>query len=68
MVICGLTMLRYPEAWAKGNARLARKELSQFNSPKQLEHTKKVGALFMIAGALDFICMIWLIAMTRVMK
>ncbi len=61
-------MFRYPEAWAIGNARLARKELSQFNSPRQLERTKKMGKLFMILGAFEFLSMIWLIVMLRVMK
>jgi hypothetical protein len=68
IVICGLTMFRYPEAWAKGNSRIARKDLNQFDSPRQLERTRRLGKLFMTVGAFEFISMIWLIVMLHAMK
>jgi hypothetical protein len=68
IVICGLTMFRSPEAWARMNAHLARKDLSQFNSPKQLERTRKVGKLFLAVGAFELMSMTWLLIMLRTMK
>lgn len=68
IVICGLTMFRSPEVWARMNARLARKELGQFNPPKQLERTRKTGKLFMALGAFEFMSMTWLLIVLRTMK
>jgi hypothetical protein len=68
IVLCGFTMFRYPEAWAKGNARLAHKELSEFNSPRQLERTKRTGKLFMAIGAFECLSMLGLITMLRMMR
>jgi hypothetical protein len=49
----GFVMIRYPRAWAKLNARTAHKKLSEFDSPKQLAHTKQFGKLLLILAALD---------------
>jgi hypothetical protein len=34
--VLGFLMFRYPQAWAKMNARCSHKELHEFDSPKQL--------------------------------
>jgi uncharacterized protein YjeT (DUF2065 family) len=46
-VVFGLLMFRYPQTWAKLNARLSRKEIHEFDSPKQLASTRRLGALLM---------------------
>jgi uncharacterized protein YjeT (DUF2065 family) len=51
MVVLGFLMFRYPQAWAKMNARLSHKETHEFDSPKQLARTRRLGILFMILFA-----------------
>jgi hypothetical protein len=58
MVILGFLMFGYPQAWAKMNARTSRKELHQFDSSKQLAHTKQLGILFMAFAAFSFLSML----------
>jgi hypothetical protein len=58
MVILGFLMFRYPQVWAKMNARASRKELHEFDSPKQLAHTKQLGMLFMAFAAFSFLSML----------
>jgi hypothetical protein len=53
----GFTMFRYPEIWAKMNARLSPKK---FDSPKQLAQTKLRGILFMAAAAFAAMSMLYL--------
>jgi hypothetical protein len=55
MGILGFLMFRYPQAWAKGNARLSRKELHEFDSPKQLAHTRRLGILLMVLAAISLL-------------
>jgi hypothetical protein len=57
MVVLGFLLFRYPQACAKMNARLSHKELHEFDSPKQLAHTKRVGILLMVAGAFSLVSM-----------
>jgi hypothetical protein len=49
--VLGFLMFCYPRAWQKMNARLAHKKLSEFDSPKQLAHTKQFGILLLILAA-----------------
>jgi hypothetical protein len=49
--LLGFLMFRYPQAWAKMNARLSRGQLCDFDSPKQLASTRRLGALMMIFAA-----------------
>ena len=58
MVILGFLLFRYPQAWAKMNARASRKELHEFDSPRQLAHTKRVGILFMTFAAFSLLSML----------
>jgi len=51
MGVLGFLMFRYPQAWAKMNARLSHKELHVFDSPKQLASTRRLGILLMIIAA-----------------
>jgi hypothetical protein len=60
MVVLGFLMFRYPLAWAKMNARSSHKELREFDSPKQLAHTKRAGILFMIFAAFSWLSMLGL--------
>jgi hypothetical protein len=53
MAVLGFLMFRYPQAWAKLNARSARKELHAFDSPKQLAHTRQLGILIMLSAGLS---------------
>jgi hypothetical protein len=57
MGILGFLMFRYPRTWAKMNARSSHKELHEFDSPKQLGHTKRVGILFMFAATFSLLSM-----------
>jgi ABC-type transporter Mla maintaining outer membrane lipid asymmetry ATPase subunit MlaF len=66
--VLGLLMFRYPAAWAKGNARLSHKELHEFDSPKQLASTRRLGILFMIAAAFSFLSMLALKAVLVPLK
>ena len=59
MGVLGFLMFRYPEAWAKMNARLSRKELKEFDSPRQLASTKRLGVLLMILGAFSLASMLY---------
>ena len=68
MGVLGFLMFRYPEMWAKMNARLSRKELKEFDSPRQRESTKRLGVLFMIAAAFSFASMLYLKAMLVQLK
>ena len=47
----GFLMFRCPQAWAKMNARLSHKKLHEFDSPKQLASTRRLGSLLMILAA-----------------
>ncbi len=58
IIILGFLMFRYPQVWAKMNARASRKELHEFDSPKQLAHTKQVGILFMTFAVFSFLSML----------
>jgi len=58
IVILGFLMFRYPQTWAKMNARASRKDLHQFDSPKQLAHTRRVGILFITFAAFSFLSML----------
>jgi uncharacterized protein YjeT (DUF2065 family) len=51
MGVLGFLMFLYPQAWAKMNARLSHKELHEFDSPKQLASTRRLGILLMIVAA-----------------
>lgn len=56
--ISGLVMFRHPHAWAKANARLARKEPKEFNSLRQLEAIKRLGILLMVLGLFSLLCVL----------
>jgi hypothetical protein len=58
----GLLMLCFPKGWAKMNARAARRELRDFDSPKQLAQTRRLGILFMIFAAFSLLSMLFVIA------
>jgi hypothetical protein len=51
-------MLRYSQAWAKMNARLAHKDIHEFDSPKQLASTRRLGILLMILAAFSLLSML----------
>lgn len=63
MCVLGFLMFRYPQAWAKMNAGVSRKELHEFDSPKQLASIRRVGRLMMIFAAFSFLSMLYLKAM-----
>jgi hypothetical protein len=48
MGVWGFLMFRFPETWAKINARFSDKK---FHSPKQLATTKLLGILVMLIAA-----------------
>jgi hypothetical protein len=68
MGVLGFLMFRYPQAWAKMNARVSRKELHEFDSPKQLAHTRRLGILFMILAAFSLLSMLYLKAVLARLK
>jgi hypothetical protein len=68
MVVLGFLMFRYPQAWAKGNAQLSHKELHEFDSPKQLASTRRLGILFMITAAFSLLSMLALKAVLVPLK
>ena len=68
MCVLGFTMFRYPQAWAKGNAYLARKELKEFDSPRQLEHTKRLGIALMVLFPLSLVTVLWSDAVLRLAR
>jgi hypothetical protein len=47
----GFLMFRHPQAWAKMNALVSHKEVHEFDSPKQLAHTRRVGIFMLVAAA-----------------
>jgi hypothetical protein len=55
MGVLGFLMFRYPQAWAKMNARLSHKEPHEFDSPKQLASTRRFGILLMILAAFSLL-------------
>jgi hypothetical protein len=55
MSMLGFLMFRYPQAWAKMNAGLSHKELHEFDSPKQLASTRRLGVLLMILAAFSLL-------------
>lgn len=57
--LLGFLMFRYAEMWAKMNTRVSRKELKEFDSPRQLASTKRLGVLFMVAAAFSFVSMLY---------
>ncbi len=58
MGVLGSLMFRYPQAWAKMNARLTHKELHVFDSPKQLASTRRLGILLVILAAFSLLSML----------
>jgi uncharacterized protein YjeT (DUF2065 family) len=68
MVVLGFLMFRYPQAWAKMNARLSHKELHEFDSPKQLASTRRLGILFMILFVFSLLTMLAVKAVLVPMK
>jgi hypothetical protein len=58
MGVLGFLMLRYPQTWAKMNARLSHRELREFDSPKQLASTRRLGILFLILAAFSLLNML----------
>jgi len=58
MGVLGFMMFRRPQAWAKMNARLARKEVHEFDSPKQLASTRRLGILFMVIALFSLLSML----------
>lgn len=52
-------MFLFPEMWARMNARVSRKELKEFDCPRQLASTKGLGALFTVAAAFSFASMLY---------
>ena len=58
MAILGLLMFRYPRAWARMNALASRKEIHEFNSQKQLAHTRQLGILFLICAAFSWLSLL----------
>lgn len=63
VAILGFLMLRYPQAWAKVNARLAHKELYEFDSLKQLASTRRAGLLMLILAAFSFLSLLAMYAL-----
>lgn len=59
MGLLGFLMFRYPAMWAKMNASLSRKEPKEFDSPKQLASTRRLGILLMILAAFSFASMLF---------
>ena len=59
LAVLGFVMFRYPQAWAKGNARVTHGEHRELDSSKQLAHTKLLGTLFMIFAAFSFLSMLY---------
>jgi hypothetical protein len=55
MGVLGFLMFRYPKAWAKMNARLSHKKLHEFDSPKQLASTRRLGILLLILAAFSLV-------------
>ena len=68
MGVLGFLMFRYPQAWAKMNARSSHKELHEFDSPKQLASTRRLGILFMILTAFSLLSMLALKAVVVRLK
>ncbi len=58
MGVLGFLMFRYPQAWAKMNARLSHKELHEFDSPKQLASTRRLGILLLILAAFSLLSLL----------
>ena len=58
MGVLGFLMFRYPQAWAKMNARLSHKDLHVFDSRKQLASTRRLGILLMIIAAFSLLSML----------
>jgi hypothetical protein len=57
MGVLGFLMFRYPETWAKMNARFSHEK---FDSPMQLASTKRAGILMMILAAFSLVSMLTL--------
>jgi hypothetical protein len=53
--ILGFLMFRFPLAWAEMNARSTRKDVREFNAPKQLAHTRQLGILIMFIAGLGLV-------------
>lgn len=58
MAVLGFLMFRYPEAWDKMNAGVSRKDIHEFDSPKQLASTRRTGFLMMILAAFSLFSML----------
>lgn len=58
MGVLGFLMFRYPRAWARMNARSSHKELHEFDSPKQLAHTRQLGILMLILALFSSLSML----------
>ena len=68
MGVLGFLMFRYPQAGAKMNAHLSHKELHEFDSPRQLASTRRLGILFMILAAFSLLSMLALKAVLVPLK
>ena len=65
IAILGFLMVRYPQAWAKGNALLSHKELREFDSPKQLAATRRLGILMLTLAAFSLLSLLAMNALVR---
>jgi hypothetical protein len=65
MGMLGFLMFRYPQAWAKMNARLSHKDLHEFDSPKQLASTRRLGVLLMILAAFSLLSVLAMNSLVR---
>jgi hypothetical protein len=58
MGVMGFLMFRYPQAWAKMNARLSHRELHEFDSPRQQASTRRLGILMMILAVFSAVSLL----------
>ena len=65
MGVLGFLMRRYPQAWAKMNARLSHKKLHEFDSPKQLASTRRFGIFLMVLAAFSLLSLLATNALVR---
>jgi hypothetical protein len=65
MGIWGFLMFRYPETWAKINARFSHK---RFDSPKQLASTRRLGIFLMTLAAFSFVSMLYAVNALALLK
>ena len=58
MGVLGFLMFRYPQSWAKMNARLSHRELQEFDSARQLASTRRLGTLMMILAVFSSVSLL----------